>query len=184
MIKAQEKREGKKARSKSQDCCVTFKSKLLQILLIAHAWGSKADILYLEQMNTKTMTCKSFGRFYFFFVASQRPENSSTVAFIHILWQNSQNQWVKEDSWVLSQEILSLDWTLGTQIGWTNEMRFYLQPTSYSLSHSGIWLTMTPQSFRKMSQVMVFRGLNNFIHRVSRQLWPGKGAIRSFFTKI
>ena len=122
--------------------------------------------------------------FIFFFIASQRPENSSTVAFIHILWQNSQNQWVKEDSWVLSQEILSLDWTLGTQIGWTNEMRFYLQPTSYSLSHSGIWLTMTLQSFRKMSQVMVFRGLNNFIHRVSRQLWPGKGAIRSFFTKI
>lgn len=124
MIKAQEKREGKKARSKSQHCCVTFKSKLLQILLIAHAWGSEADILHLEQMTTKTMTCKSFGRFYFFFIASQRPENSSTVAFIHILWQNSQKQWVKEDSWVLSQEILSLDWTLGTQIGWTNEILF------------------------------------------------------------
>ena len=126
MIKAQEKREGKKARSKSQECCVNFKSKLLQILLTAHAWASEADILHLEQMTTKTTTCKSFGRFNFF-IASQRPENGSTVAFKHILQQNSQKQWVKEDSWVLSQEILSLDWTLGTQIGWTNVMRFFLQ---------------------------------------------------------
>ena len=130
MIKAQGKREGKKARSKGQDCCVTFKSKLHQILLTAHAWASEGDILHLEQMTIKTMTCKSFGRFNFF-IASQRPENGSTVAFKHILQQNSQKQWVKEDSWFLSQEILSLDWTLGTQIGWTNVMRFYLQQYRY-----------------------------------------------------
>ena len=52
------KREGEKAKSKSQDCCVTFKLKNLEILLSAHARTSQADILHLEQKAAKCTTCK------------------------------------------------------------------------------------------------------------------------------
>ena len=39
------KREGEKAKSKSQDCCVTFIPKnYLEILLFAHARTTQADI--------------------------------------------------------------------------------------------------------------------------------------------
>ena len=48
------KRAGEKAKSKSQDCCVTFKPKnYLEILLSAHA-----DILQLDQKAAKCTTCK------------------------------------------------------------------------------------------------------------------------------
>ena len=44
------KRGGEKAKSKSQDCCVTFKPKnFLEILLSAHAQTSQANILHLDQ---------------------------------------------------------------------------------------------------------------------------------------
>ena len=44
------KRGGEKAKSKSQDCCVTFKPKnYLEILLSVHARTSQADILHLDQ---------------------------------------------------------------------------------------------------------------------------------------
>ena len=43
------KRGGEKGRSKSQDCCVTFKPKnYVKILLSAHARTSQADILHLD----------------------------------------------------------------------------------------------------------------------------------------
>ena len=49
----QEKRKnrgGEKAKSKSQDCCVTFKPKAKsEILFSAHARTSQADILHLDQ---------------------------------------------------------------------------------------------------------------------------------------
>ena len=54
----QEKRKkkgGEKAKSKSQDCCVTFN---LEILLSAHARTSQADILHLDQKAAKCTTCK------------------------------------------------------------------------------------------------------------------------------
>ena len=49
------KRGGEKAKSKSQDCCVTFKPK---ILLSARARTSQADILHLDQKAMKCTTCK------------------------------------------------------------------------------------------------------------------------------
>ena len=54
------KKEGRrKAKSKSQDCCVTFKPKnYLEILLSAHAQTSQADILHLDQKAAKCTTCK------------------------------------------------------------------------------------------------------------------------------
>ena len=59
----QEKRKrrgGEKAKSKSQDCCVTFKPKnYLEIFLSAHAWTSPADILHLDQKAVKCTTGKS-----------------------------------------------------------------------------------------------------------------------------
>ena len=51
----QEKRKkkgGEKAKSKSQDCCVTFKPKN-EILLSAYARTSQADILHLDQKSAK-----------------------------------------------------------------------------------------------------------------------------------
>ena len=50
------KRGGEKAKSKSQDCCVTFKPK--KILLSTHARTSQADILHLDQKAIKCSTCK------------------------------------------------------------------------------------------------------------------------------
>ena len=53
------KREGEKAKSKSQDYCVTFKPKYyLKILLSAHARTSQADVLHLDQKTVKCTTCK------------------------------------------------------------------------------------------------------------------------------
>ena len=57
----QEKRKkkgGEKAKSKSQDCCVTFNHFYLEILLSAHARTSQADILHLDQKAAKCTTCK------------------------------------------------------------------------------------------------------------------------------
>ena len=47
----EKKRGGEKAKSKSQDCCVT-------ILLSAHA---QSNILHLDQKAIECMTCKWFG---------------------------------------------------------------------------------------------------------------------------
>ena len=53
------KRGGEKAKSKSQDYCVTFKPKnYLKILLSAHARTSQADVLHLDQKTVKCTTCK------------------------------------------------------------------------------------------------------------------------------
>ena len=54
----QKKRGGEKAKSKSQDCCVTFKPKnYLEILLSVHALPSHADILHLDHEAAKCKTC-------------------------------------------------------------------------------------------------------------------------------
>ena len=50
----QKKREGEKAKSKTQDYCVTFKCK---ILLSVHAQTSQANILHLDQKAMKCGTC-------------------------------------------------------------------------------------------------------------------------------
>ena len=53
------KKGGEKAKSKSQDRCVTFKPKnYLEILLSVHARTSQADILHLDQRAAKCTTCK------------------------------------------------------------------------------------------------------------------------------
>ena len=56
----QEKRKkkgGEKAKSKSQDCCDTFKPKnYLEILLSAHARTMQGDILHLDQKAVKCTT--------------------------------------------------------------------------------------------------------------------------------
>ena len=58
----QEKRKkkgGEKGKSKSPDCCVTFKPKnYLEIWLSAHARTSQADILHLDQKAAKCTTYK------------------------------------------------------------------------------------------------------------------------------
>ena len=57
----QEKRKtsgGEKGKSKSQDCCVTFKPKNFEILLSAHARTSQSDILHLDQKAMKSTTGK------------------------------------------------------------------------------------------------------------------------------
>ena len=55
----EKKKGGEKAKSKSQDRCVTFKPKnYVEILLSAHAGTSPADILHLDQKAAKCSTCK------------------------------------------------------------------------------------------------------------------------------
>ena len=49
------KEGGEKAKSKSQDFCVTFKPKNLEILLSAHAPTSQAN---MDQRVAKCTTCK------------------------------------------------------------------------------------------------------------------------------
>ena len=51
------KREGEKAKSKSQDCCVTFNPKI-EILFSARARTTQANILHLDQKAVKCTTCK------------------------------------------------------------------------------------------------------------------------------
>ena len=58
MPSKRKKNEARKVKSKSQDCCVTFKPKnYLEILLSAHAQTSQADILHLDQKAAKCTTC-------------------------------------------------------------------------------------------------------------------------------
>ena len=53
------KRGGEKAKSKSQDCCVTSKPKnYLKILLSGHARTSQADVLHLDHKAAKCTTRK------------------------------------------------------------------------------------------------------------------------------
>ena len=55
----QKNRGGEKGKSKSQDCCVTFKPKdYVEILLSAHARTLQADILHLDQKAVKCTTGK------------------------------------------------------------------------------------------------------------------------------
>ena len=57
------KRGGEKAKSKSQDCLVTWEPNLLS----AHARTSQANILHLDQKAAECTTCKwLYGTFYFF----------------------------------------------------------------------------------------------------------------------
>ena len=75
------KRGGEKAKSNSQDCCVTFKPKnYLEILLSAHARTSQANILHLDHKAAKCTTCKRLsGKFFnWLFITRQWPENRST----------------------------------------------------------------------------------------------------------
>ena len=77
--KRQEKRKkrgGEKAKSKSQDCCVTFKPKN-EILLSAYARTSQADILHLDHKATKCSTCKPVCGKFWLFIERQWPENHS-----------------------------------------------------------------------------------------------------------
>ena len=62
------KRGGEKAKSKSQDCCVTFKP---EILLSAHARTSQADILHLDQKAVKCTTCRLVCGKFELFIARQ-----------------------------------------------------------------------------------------------------------------
>ena len=57
MPSKRKKNDARKAKSKSQDCCVTFKPKnYLEILLSAYAQTSYAYILYLNQKAVKCTT--------------------------------------------------------------------------------------------------------------------------------
>ena len=47
--KKRKKWGGEKEKSKSQDCCVTFKSQNHEILLSVHTRTSQANILHLDQ---------------------------------------------------------------------------------------------------------------------------------------
>ena len=59
--KRKKKRGGEKAKSKSQDCCVTFKPKNhLEILLFARAQTSQANILHLDQKAVKCRPVNGF----------------------------------------------------------------------------------------------------------------------------
>ena len=51
------KKGGEKAKSKSQDCCVTFKPKNYLVILLS-ARTSQAHILHLDQKAAKCTTCK------------------------------------------------------------------------------------------------------------------------------
>ena len=61
-VRKEKKKGGEKAKSKSQDCCVTFKPKNYsnnsKFLLSAHARTLQADILHLDQKAAKCTTCK------------------------------------------------------------------------------------------------------------------------------
>ena len=60
------KNEDRKAKGRSQDCCVTFKTEVnLKILVSAHAQPTEAHIkLHLEQKVATRTTCKwIFGKF-------------------------------------------------------------------------------------------------------------------------
>ena len=75
------KRGGEKAKSKSQDSCVTFKTQnYLEILLSAHTRTSKANILHLHQKAAKCVncTCKGLCGKFKVFIAWQWSENCST----------------------------------------------------------------------------------------------------------
>ena len=78
MPSKRKKNEARKAKSKSQDCCVTFKPKnYVEILLSAHARTSQADILHLDQKAAKRTTCKQVCGKFQLFIARQWPENHS-----------------------------------------------------------------------------------------------------------
>ena len=55
----QKKRGRENVKSKSQDCCETFKPKnYLEILLSVHAQTLQANILHLDQKATMCATCE------------------------------------------------------------------------------------------------------------------------------
>ena len=61
------KNEASKAKSKSQDCCVTFKPKNPKLLLSAHNRTLQAKIVHLDQKaakcTTSTRLCGKFSLF-------------------------------------------------------------------------------------------------------------------------
>lgn len=66
VIPSKRKNEDRKAKGRSQDCCVTFKTEVnLKILVSAHAQPTEAHIkLHLEQKVATCTTCKwIFGKF-------------------------------------------------------------------------------------------------------------------------
>ena len=57
--RGEDRGEERKPKTKSQDCCVTFKPKnYLQILLSTHVQTLQANILHLDQKAVKCATCK------------------------------------------------------------------------------------------------------------------------------
>ena len=74
----QKKRGGEKAKSKSQDCCVTFKPKNPKFLLSAHNRTSQATIVHLDQKAEKCTTSTRLCGKFSLFIAWQWPENRST----------------------------------------------------------------------------------------------------------
>ena len=93
----QKKRGGEKVKSKSQDCCVTFKLKnYLKILLSAHAWTSKANIIHLDQKAAKCMTCKQL------FMAQRSDQKTTRIASKQVFSKISGANGLNSTDWALS----------------------------------------------------------------------------------
>ena len=99
----QKKRGGEKVKSKSQDCCVTFKLKnYLKILLSAHAWTSKANIVHLDQKAAKCMTCKQL------FMAQRSDQKTTRIASKQVFSKISGANGLNSTDWALSLIIATL----------------------------------------------------------------------------
>ena len=91
------KRGGEKVKSKSQDCCVTFKLKnYLKILLSAHARTSKANIIHLDQKATKCMTCKQL------FMAQRSDQKTTRIASKQVFSKISGANGLNSTDWAVS----------------------------------------------------------------------------------
>ena len=91
----QKKRGGEKAKSRSQDCCVTFKPKnYLKILLSVHAQTSQTSTLHLDRKATKCMTCKRLCHSLVSFSSLQQDSDQKTAPLASklVFQQNLQGQ--------------------------------------------------------------------------------------------
>ena len=97
----QKKRGGEKVKSKSQDCCVTFKLKnYLKILLSAHARTSKANIIHLDQKATNCMTCKQL------FMAQRSDQKTTRLALKQVFSKISGANGLNSTDWARSLILL------------------------------------------------------------------------------
>ena len=86
-----------KVKSKSQDCCVTFKpTNYLKILLSAHARTSKANIIHLDQKAAKCMTCKQL------FMAQRSDQKTTRIASKQVFSNISGANGLNSTDWALS----------------------------------------------------------------------------------